>query len=108
MQPSLTPDGKVLAYVAGPVGNLRGYVRSVSGGTPIPLARDLVGDQLSPRWSPDGARVLFMAQGSIYAAPSLGGTARLLVNKAAFATWSGRQGDRLRPGQHALRPGRGG
>jgi Tol biopolymer transport system component len=88
LQPALSPDGKVLGYVAGLVEQLRVYVRSVSGGTPIPLARDLAGEQLSPRWSPDGARVLFMGQGGIYAAPSLGGTPRLLVNRAAYATWS--------------------
>ncbi len=88
LHPALSPDGKTLAYITGPLGQLRVYVRSLSGGTPIPVAKDLAGNQQMPRWSPDGTRLLFTSDGSIEVVPSLGGTPRVVVAAAGQPAWS--------------------
>ena len=65
---------KFLAYAAGPSGQLRVYVRQLSGGRTIAVAESLAGDQHWPRWSPDGTRLSFEAGRTIYVVPALGGT----------------------------------
>jgi len=79
IDPALGPDGKLLAYVAGPVGAMRLYVRQLEGGTPIAVVGDVRGWQRWPSWSPDGRRLLFYSQRGIEVVPALGGSPRLLV-----------------------------
>jgi len=88
LDPAVSADGKLVAYVAGPIGELRIYVRSVSGGTPIQLIKDVTGPQVSPQWSPDGTRILFMLDGAIHVVPSLGGIPRVVVERGQHATMS--------------------
>ena len=88
LHPALSPDGKAIAYAAGPIGRLRIYVRSLSGGTPIAVAKDLDADQQWPHWSPDGSRLLFKTDDAIHVVPSLGGTPRVVVPNAENPAWS--------------------
>jgi Tol biopolymer transport system component/DNA-binding SARP family transcriptional activator len=83
VHPSLSPDGKFLAFAAGPTGRLRVYVRQLTGGRTIPVAEDLGGDQHWPRWSPDGTRLSLETNRSIYVVPALGGDPKLLVAAAS-------------------------
>jgi Tol biopolymer transport system component/DNA-binding SARP family transcriptional activator len=83
VHPSLSPDGKFLAFAAGPTGRLRIYVRQLDGGRTIAVAEDLGGDQHWPRWSPDGTRLSLETNRSIYLVPALGGDPKLLVAPAA-------------------------
>ena len=92
--PSIAPDGKFVAYAAGTSARMRIFVRPVAGGRTIPLTDDTTGVQSQPRWSPDGANVLFLAGGGVLMAPAMGGAARPLVPPLAespvlSATWSG-------------------
>lgn len=82
IHPSLSPDGRLLAYAAGPSGQLRVYVRQLSGGRTIAVAESLAGDQHWPRWSPDGTSLSFEAGRTIYLVPALGGTLKVLVSAA--------------------------
>ena len=79
VHPALSPDGKFVAYAAGPGGQMRIYVRQIAGGRSIAVTEGLGGDQHWPRWSPDGTRLSFETGRAIYVVPSLGGTAKLLV-----------------------------
>ena len=79
LDPALSPDGKFVAYVAGPLFGTRLYVRQVEGGSTIPIATDQAGFARVPRWSPDGQRLLFSSKRGIEVIPALGGASRLLV-----------------------------
>ncbi|MBV6522882.1 MAG: Serine/threonine-protein kinase PknD [Gemmatimonadaceae bacterium] len=82
----VSPDGRLLAYAAGMNGSLQIVVRQVDGGgDPIAIARDVAGNQRTPRWTPDGLSVVFGADGSIYRVPALGGRVEALVNGTAAA-----------------------
>ena len=80
IHPSLSPDSKLVAYAAGPSGQMRIYVRQLVGGRTIPVTQGVAGDQHWPRWSPDGTRLSFEMGGAVYVVPALGGTPKLLVN----------------------------
>ena len=57
IQPSLSPDGKLIAYAAGSAIKMRIFIRPVrTGGVDesIPLSDDADAIETQPRWSPDG------------------------------------------------------
>ena len=92
LDPALSPDGKLVAYTAGPLGQTRLYVRQVDGATPVAITSTEAGLARVPRWSPDGSRLLFLSSRGLEAVPALGGPAKLLVPVArgawADGTWS--------------------
>jgi serine/threonine-protein kinase len=92
LDPAISPDGKTLAFVAGPPGQRRLYVRQIDGGRAIALTEPGIAPaQRRPDWSPDGTRIVFQAgrqgfgvrpdvrTGSLYIIPALGGTPTLLL-----------------------------
>ena len=91
VDPAISPDGKLVAYAAGPMGAMRIFVKQILGGRVIPLTTSVGGNQRWPKWSPDGSRIIFQATDGIYVVPSLGGDARRLVEQADMASgasWS--------------------
>lgn len=79
--PAISPDGKMIAYAAGPVGEMRVYVQQIEGGSRIAVT-ETPGNYIWPQWSPDGSRIAFQVVKApsyeIHVAPSLGGAARLV------------------------------
>jgi serine/threonine-protein kinase len=86
LDPAIAPDGRTIAYAAGPVGRMRVYVRQISGGRVVPLTDDgFASTQRWPQWSADGSRVVFQggpqrlsgrqstSEAAIYLVPALGG-----------------------------------
>ncbi len=93
LQPAISPDGRFVAYGAGTATNTRVYVRQISGGRVVPLTSDSMVAQSAPTWSPDGTRVLYLANGAVFSAPSSGGPPRQEVrvrpgNPITSADWS--------------------
>jgi serine/threonine protein kinase len=80
IDPNVSPDGKMVAFAAGPLGRTRIVVRGAAGGRPIQVAQDFIGNQRWPQWSPDGTQIAFFSGGSIYVVPSLGDIPRLIID----------------------------
>ena len=85
LDPALSPDGKFVAFVAGPIGITRLYVRQVEGGTPVALTSENAGYARFPRWSPDGQRLVFGSERGIEVMPAFGGVPRVLVPRPPAA-----------------------
>src|SRR6185312_7481060 len=79
LDPALSSDGRLVAFVTGPLAQTRLYVRQVERGNPVPITPDGQGYARTPRWSPDGERLIYSSIRGIELIPALGGTPRLLV-----------------------------
>ncbi len=88
-QPSVSPDGRTIAFVSSRDGRPRVWVKQVVGGAEAVLTE---GPDSQPRVSPDGSSVLFLrssaAESSVYRAALVGGEARRVVGPAVAADWS--------------------
>jgi Tol biopolymer transport system component len=74
IHPSISPDGKVVAYVTGAAGRTRLFVRQISGGRAIALTDSSI-SPVWPQWTRDGSEILFTAGGRIMRIPAFGGAA---------------------------------
>src|SRR5262245_53778334 len=108
LDPSISPDGRMIAYAAGPPGHMRVFVKELTGTRTVPLAEGNAADsQRWPQWSPDGARIVFEAGrpsvvslrmltaglGSLFVGTPLGGSVRKLAVRvndglASSPSWS--------------------
>ncbi|HEU5154275.1 MAG TPA: protein kinase, partial [Gemmatimonadales bacterium] len=81
--PVISPDGRLLAYVAGPYFTSHVYVRQLSGGPAIDLTKDLPGRHTRPRWAPGGDELLFVTTDGrvrrVSRVSALGGTPRAML-----------------------------
>jgi Tol biopolymer transport system component len=59
VRPSLSPDGRDVAYYGFRQGVRRAFLVASNGGVPYPLAQRDSGEQHSPLWSPDGRHITF-------------------------------------------------
>jgi Tol biopolymer transport system component len=92
IQPSLSPDGKLVAFTSDRAGehNLDIWVMQTSGGQPVRITADPAND-LSPSFSPDSTRLVFRSDregGGIYSVAALGGDARLLAPAGHYPRFS--------------------
>jgi Tol biopolymer transport system component/DNA-binding SARP family transcriptional activator len=94
LDPSLSPDGKIVAYAAETGDRFELFAKQVRGGRAVPLTHALPGSHRRPEWSPDGSEIAFQADRAIYLVDAFGGVPRLLVKPireggwVAYPTWS--------------------
>jgi len=95
VQPSISTNGRLVAYAKGTSNHLKIYVQRINGGDPWLLTNDDSPlDEQMPRWSPENDEVLFLRGNNAYAASYLGGKWRLIVRGSSgdgmirSAVWS--------------------
>ncbi len=91
-QPSLSPDGRSVAFVSNRDGRYDIYVGLVSGGSLVRVTSD-PNLEARPRWSPDGAKIAYARLNDsgffdIWIVPALGGTPRRILTGASDPSWS--------------------
>jgi len=88
--PTLSPDGKRVAYVSDETPEKKLMVQELAGGQPLAVFSAPEVGHL--RWSPDGSELIVWARGSgkdgLYIMPQLGGTPRRVVGDRYIACWS--------------------
>jgi eukaryotic-like serine/threonine-protein kinase len=113
VQPALSPDGRMLAFIRGPLtltteGQI--YVKLLPDGEAVPLTNDRFA-KMGPAFSPDGTRIAYSVVGAgghagewnTWIVGALRGEPRLWLRNAAAVTWIDK--DRLlfseiKKGQH--------
>jgi eukaryotic-like serine/threonine-protein kinase len=104
-EPTFSPDGQTIAYVADRDGNFEIYLQQISGGPAINLTRDPAAD-IQPAFSPDGREIAFVSNrsgtsdilhaapglphigGDIWVMPTLGGLPRRIVENGSCPSWT--------------------
>ncbi len=87
--PAGSPDGKSIAFSSARDGRRRIWVKQLSGGGEIAITD---GPDTTPRFSPDGATLLFVRgtppESALYRVPVVGGAAQRIVAPAVEGDWS--------------------
>jgi Tol biopolymer transport system component len=104
-EPTFSPDGRTIAYVADRDGNFEIYLQQIAGGPAINLTHDPAAD-IQPAFSPDGREIAFVsdrssassifhaapsmphAGGDIWVMPTLGGAPRRIVQNGNSPSWT--------------------
>jgi serine/threonine protein kinase len=84
--PAVSPDGKMVAFVAFADGKRQIWIRMLAGGGSLQLTRDPI-DHESPRWAPDSSTLIYYTprathggDGTIWEIGALGGWPRRIVS----------------------------
>jgi len=89
--PSVSPDGKTLAFVGRTGGHADVYLQRVGGHNPINLTADCPRDDTAPAFSPDGERLAFRSEcegGGIFVMGATGESRRRLADFGYDPAWS--------------------
>jgi Tol biopolymer transport system component/DNA-binding SARP family transcriptional activator len=79
IEPSISPNGRLVAYASGTSRRMRIFIHRIEGGLPWPLSGDSNSVEILPRWSPDNDAILFLSKNNAYVSAAVGGTARLIA-----------------------------
>ena len=89
--PSLSPDGKTLAFVGRVQGHADVYVQRVGGHNPINLTADCPKDDTGPAFSADGERIAYHSDcegGGLFVMGATGESRRRVADFGYDPTWS--------------------
>jgi Tol biopolymer transport system component/DNA-binding winged helix-turn-helix (wHTH) protein len=88
--PSLSPDGRAVAYVSNRTGALEiSVVSLVPGSREVAITSD-GGQNVEPDWSPDGQWIAYrsLGRGGIWTVPATGGSPRQVIEFGSQPAWS--------------------
>jgi len=91
LQPSLSPDGRMLVYASAIAGNLDLYLLRVGGERSIPLTAGSVADDSQPAFSPDGERIAYRSEregGGLFVMGATGESVRRVTSQGFDPAWS--------------------
>jgi Tol biopolymer transport system component len=91
MLPSLSPDGKLCAYVSSQTGNRDIYVQRLDGRTATNITSDSQADDSEPGFSPDGSKIAFRSEregGGIFIMGVTGESVVRLTDTGHNPSWS--------------------
>jgi eukaryotic-like serine/threonine-protein kinase len=98
VQPALSPDGRILAFIRGPSASTpmvagQVYVKMLPDGEPVQLTNDNQTAKMSPVFSPDGSRIAYTTVNAQYewdtwTVPVLGGGPQLWLRNASGLVWT--------------------
>nr|AFK79206.1 serine/threonine protein kinase [uncultured bacterium F42-01] len=84
--PAISPDGRMVAFVAMVAGKRHIWIRLLAGGSTLQLTRDDV-EHMHPRWAPDSSTLIYYTppptqsdDGTIWEIGALGGWPRRIIN----------------------------
>jgi eukaryotic-like serine/threonine-protein kinase len=109
VEPTLSPDGKQVAYASNADGDWDVYLVRVAGGKPINLTADSGSDDYQPAFSPDGERIAFRSErdgGGVYVMGATGESVRRASSFGFNPSWSP-DGRRLVVASEGIRESRG-
>lgn len=91
-EPSLSPDGRSVAFVSNRDGHFNIYVTLVHGGNLVQVTHDMNLKRV-PSWSPDGTTLAYAQLNDsgvwdTWEVPALGGTPRRVILNASDPAWS--------------------
>jgi len=89
--PTLSPDGRMLAFASRAAGNWDIYVQSVSGRNAVNVTKDSSANDLQPAFSPDGQRIAFRSEregGGIFVMGVLGDSVVRVTDSGYRPAWS--------------------
>jgi DNA-binding winged helix-turn-helix (wHTH) protein len=97
-QPTLSADGRMLAFVRGYspwIGPGQVYVKMLPSGEPVELTHDNL-FKMAPTFSPDGSRIAYTTLDAqfhwdTWMVPILGGAPRPMLRNASGLVWTGQQ-----------------
>src|SRR5690606_14369534 len=76
IEPSLAPNGRLVAFARGDAQRMRIHVARLDGSASWPLTTDSTSVELLPRWSPESDEILFLSGDHAWVSPAVGGPAR--------------------------------
>ncbi len=99
LDPAISPDGRIVAYSSGPLGDMKIFLKEAGvGRRGIPFTDSVSGHHRWPRWSPDGNRIVYINNSpngsSVQILPVLDGTPSTIaridggLGEIYGATWS--------------------
>jgi serine/threonine protein kinase/Tol biopolymer transport system component len=91
LYPTLSPDGRFVAYVRSEQGQTDIFVQALENGTPVNLTEGSSDDDTQPAFSPKGDLIAFRSEregGGIWVLPTNGGTPRRITDFGYNPAWS--------------------